>query len=72
MMDLTRDYEGRVKVCELNAQASPQAAGRLGVRGTPTVLYINKGKVLDRVVGFRSSVYHQQAIEELFGVSDGS
>jgi thioredoxin-like negative regulator of GroEL len=68
IMDLARRYEGRIKVCELNARQSPRTAARLGVRGTPTVLYFRDGKELERVVGFRSSLYHRQAIEELFGI----
>lgn len=68
IMDLSKQYDGRVRVAELNAAASPKTAARLGVRGTPTVVYIHKGKVLERVVGLRSSLYHVETIEELFGV----
>ena len=68
-MELAARYAGRVKVCELNAESAPFTMSRLGVKGTPTVLYFQKGKELDRVTGFRSSLYHVQAIEELFGLA---
>jgi len=36
---------------------------RLGVRGTPTVLYFKGGREVERVVGFRGSLYHTQLID---------
>ena len=68
MVSLATDYAGRVRVCEMNATGARRAASSLGVRGTPTVLYFQGGKLLERVVGFRGSLYHQQTIEDLFGV----
>mgnify|MGYP002145967003 CR=1 FL=1 len=37
-------------------------------RSTPTVLFLRDGKVVETVVGVRSSLYFAEAIEELFGV----
>jgi len=68
MVSLATDYAGRIRVCEMNAVGARIAAGSLGVRGTPTVLYFKGGQLLERVVGFRGSLYHQQTIEDLFGV----
>lgn len=69
IVDLTRTYAGRVKVCELGVETGMRAAAHLGVRGTPTVLYMHGGRELERVVGFRGSLYHEQTIEALFGIS---
>ncbi len=69
IMELAGAYDGRVKVCELNAESAPRAMVRLGVRSTPTVLYFRDGRELERVSGFRSSVYHKQTIEELFEIA---
>ncbi|MFW5877165.1 MAG: thioredoxin family protein [Myxococcota bacterium] len=68
IMDLARAYDGRVKVCEMGVENGLRSASRLGVRGTPTVLYMRGGKEVERIVGFRGSLYHEQTIEELFGV----
>lgn len=68
IVDLTRDYQGRVKVCEMGVERGGRSAARLGVKGTPTVVYLKGGKEVERVVGFRGSLYHQQTIEELFGI----
>lgn len=67
MMHLTRTYAGRVKVCEMNVVNGSRAAARFGVRGTPTVLYFDHGKEVERIVGFRSSLYHEEAIADVFG-----
>ena len=68
MMELAATYDGRVKVCEMGVHAAPMAASKLGVRATPTVVYLQSGKELDRVAGFRGSLYHSQSITELFGI----
>jgi thioredoxin 1 len=57
-------YDGRVKVGHLNVGAGMKTAARLGVRGTPTVLFFKKGKVVERVVGVRGQHYFEEIIEE--------
>lgn len=65
IVDLATRYQGRVKVAELNAQAAPRTAAKLGVRGTPTVIYYKPGgRVVDRAVGFKGSLYHTEVIEQ--------
>ena len=60
---LARDYQGRVKVCEVNTAASPRVAQRLGVRGTPTVVYYDGRVEVTRVVGFRGDRYHRDILD---------
>ncbi|MCB9615775.1 MAG: thiol reductase thioredoxin [Sandaracinus sp.] len=66
MVDLANRYEGRVKVCEMGTHFAPQAAARLRISATPTVLYFQNGRELERVMGFRGSLFHRQTVEELF------
>lgn len=56
-------YAGRVKVAELNAAAAPRAAARLRVMGTPTVVYFKRGREVERVVGMRGELFHEEIIE---------
>lgn len=60
---LANTYRGRVKVAELNAAASPRVVQRLGVRGTPTVIYYRGRVEVARVVGFRGDLYHRDLID---------
>ena len=69
VMDLAREYQGRVKVAELNAaEAGPRTAARYGVMGTPTVLFFEGGREVERVAGFVGSRYLREIIDtELLG-----
>lgn len=68
LMQLAAEYDGRVKVCEMSTEAGPRSAAKLRVKGTPTVLYFKHGKEVERVTGMRGSLYHEQTIEEVFGI----
>ena len=68
IIELAARYDGKVKVCELSAVASPHTTARLSIQHTPTVLYFQRGEELERIPGFRSSVFHAQTIQELFGI----
>ena len=68
IMDLAAHYDGRVKVCELSAAAAPRTTAELRIQATPTVLYFDRGVELERVHGFRSSLWHKQTVEALFGI----
>lgn len=62
IVDLARRYRGRVKVAELNIAAAPLAARKLGVRSTPTVVYVRDGREVERVVGLRGAAYHDEIV----------
>jgi thioredoxin len=63
VMDLAATYNGRVKVAEMNAVEAGRLAARLGVMGTPTVLFLSKGREVHRVVGFVGSRYLQEVVD---------
>ena len=69
VMALAAQYDGRVKVCELSAAQSPRTTSLLQIQATPTILYFDGGKELERIHGFRSSLFHQQTIHALFGIA---
>lgn len=63
VVSMARRFQGRVKVAEINASEAPRTMERLGVMGTPTVVYFKEGREVERVVGFRGELYHQEVIE---------
>ena len=72
VMSLAGRYQGRVKVAELNAAASQATAARLGVSGTPTVLFFKGHHEVDRVVGFVGERYLADVVDHaLLGDHDG-
>ena len=64
VMQLSRDYQGRLKVAEFDVATAPKIAARLGVSGTPTVVYFSKGREVERVVGYRAGHYHRELIDQ--------
>jgi thioredoxin 2 len=48
---LARDYAGRVLVGKLDVDANPATAARFEIRGIPTLLLFDRGRLVDRVVG---------------------
>lgn len=57
-------YDGKVKVAHLNANNAPRTMGKLGVRGTPTVLFFKNGNIVERVTGVRGQHYFEEVIDE--------
>lgn len=64
VIDLARQYKGRLKVVEISTERAPKTVAKLRVSATPTVIYMHKRRELERVVGLRSSLYHRQYIDE--------
>jgi thioredoxin 1 len=70
VVSLAGKYQGRVKVAELNAAESGATAARLGVMGTPTILFFKGRREVDRVVGFVGERYLADVVDnELLGVA---
>jgi thioredoxin 1 len=46
--------DGAVKVVKLNIEDSPMTAGKLGIRGVPTMMLFKDGKLADTKVGTMS------------------
>ena len=56
-------YDGKIKVAQLNVGKGRKIVGKLGVRGTPTVLFFKNGNIVERVVGVRGQHYFEDIIE---------
>ena len=63
IMDLATAYQGRVRVAEMNAAEAMEYSARLGVMGTPTVLFLKKGREVHRVTGYVGSRYLREVVE---------
>jgi thioredoxin 2 len=48
---LARDQAGRLKVVRVNADVAPELARRFDVRGIPTLIVFDHGRVVDRTAG---------------------
>ena len=46
-----REYAGRMLVAALDVDENPETPGRFNVMGLPTLLILQDGKEVDRIVG---------------------
>lgn len=48
---LAKEYAGKLVVAKVNTDENPEWAGKYGVQGIPTMLFISGGKIVHRQVG---------------------
>jgi len=60
-------YAGKVTVCKVDVDRAPAVAQRYGVRAIPTVLIINNGKEIKRLVGLQPEGEYVALLDELVG-----
>lgn len=63
---IAQDYDYRLVVAKINIDENPEWAIRLGVHGIPTLLFIENGEVVDRIVGAAPAPVIEETILELF------
>ena len=49
--EIAEDFEGKAIVGKLNVDFNPAVAARFAVRSIPTLLFFNKGQLVDKQVG---------------------
>ncbi|MBY0359360.1 MAG: thioredoxin [Candidatus Obscuribacterales bacterium] len=49
--ELSKEYEGRVKVVKLNTDENPKTAQAYTIRGIPSLYLFKSGQVVEQVVG---------------------
>lgn len=62
--DLQRDFDGRVKVVEIDVGNSPQTAMKYGITSVPQLLFFKEGAVRETVVGLLAKAKIQRKIED--------
>jgi thioredoxin 1 len=51
---LAQDWEGKVKIVKLDADANPNIMAQYGVLGIPTLMLFRSGQVKERLTGYQS------------------
>jgi thioredoxin 1 len=52
--EIADEYDGRLRVVKVNADANPELITRYSVMGIPTLLLMKDGEAVDRITGFQS------------------
>jgi thioredoxin 1 len=63
--ELAADYDGTVKVGKVNVDENQVTPSKYGVRGIPTVILFNNGKVVDQIVGAAPKAAFKQIIDKV-------
>ncbi len=49
--ELSKEYEGKAKICKLDVDNNQRIAMDYGIRSIPTLLFFNNGQLVDQLVG---------------------
>lgn len=63
--ELSKEYEGTVKVGKLNVDQNPQVSTNYGITSIPAILFLKNGKVVDKLVGAQPKANFVKKIEAL-------
>lgn len=62
--ELSKQYEGKVKIGKLDVDESGETASKFGIASIPTTIFFKDGKEVDRLVGFQSKETLEKKIKE--------
>jgi thioredoxin 1 len=63
--ELAKENVGDAKIAKVNIAQFPQIGARFGVEMLPTLLFFNKGNVVERMVGAQPKNKLQNALDEI-------
>lgn len=66
--ELSKQFEGKIKMGKLDIDANPDTPAQFGVSGIPTLVLLKDGKEVGRAVGFQSKDALLEKIKEVFGI----
>jgi thioredoxin 1 len=61
--ELAGEYEGRVKIAELDVDANPVTASKFAVLSIPSLILFRGGKPAERIVGYKPKAFLKQRID---------
>ena len=50
---IAEEYQGKLRVVKVNADANPDLVTQYGVMGLPTLLLLKSGEAVERITGFK-------------------
>jgi thioredoxin 1 len=65
---LAKELAGKVVIAKVNTDENPEWAGRFGVQGIPTMLFVANGKVIHTQVGALPEPILRSAVDEFIKV----
>lgn len=66
--DISKQYEGKVKMGKLDVDENPATASQFGISGIPTIIFFKDSVEAGRLVGFQSKDALMEKLKEVFGM----
>ena len=66
---LAKEKSGKLVVAKVNTDENPEWAGRYGVQGIPTMLFVANGKIVHRQVGALPEPALRSVVDEFLDVT---
>lgn len=63
--ELAEEFQGRIKVGKLDVDKNPETVQKYGVMSLPTLVFFQKGMVVDQLIGVQSKPVLAARIERL-------
>jgi thioredoxin 1 len=63
--ELAGEYKGKVKIGKLNVDDNQEQAAKFGVMSIPTVVVFEKGKEVDRKIGFAGKAGYEEVLKKV-------
>ena len=63
--ELSKEYEGRIKIGKVNVDDNPGTASKFGIQSIPTLLFFKEGKVVEKIIGALPRKAIKDKIEEV-------
>jgi len=62
--ELTKEYDGKVKIVKLNVDENQSTASEFGIGSIPTLILFKDGKVFEKTIGAQSKENLKQMVEK--------
>lgn len=49
--DISKEYQGKLKVCKLNVDDAPKTSSEYDIMSIPALVIFKNGKVVDKIIG---------------------
>jgi thioredoxin 1 len=66
--NLAEEYAGKLIVAKVNTDDNPEWAGKFGVQGIPTMLFVSQGQVVHQQVGALPEPYLRDMVDQFMSV----
>ncbi len=65
MEEFASEYDGKVKITNLDVDNNPNVAVKYGIRSIPTILLFKDGKIIEQIIGAYPKSYFQDKISKI-------